>query len=80
VSRDTLGWIKRLLVPPDVMTLAMRELDDAQRELLEAQSAKEYSTSMVLYHEARIRRLRAFAAADTVQPPRSALYDLTRGD
>jgi hypothetical protein len=36
-----------------------RELDNARRSLLEAQSARDYANAMVLYHETRIDRLRA---------------------
>tara|TARA_R110000868_G_scaffold167872_1_gene402365 strand:+ start:976 stop:1128 length:153 start_codon:yes stop_codon:yes gene_type:complete len=36
-----------------------RELDNARRGLLEAQSARDYATAMVAYHETRIDRLRA---------------------
>ena len=39
--------------------LMVRELDDARRALLEAQTARDYANSMVSYHETRIDRLRA---------------------
>ena len=42
---------------PTPTELANRELLDAQRELLKAQDAAEYSTNMVTYHTGRIRRL-----------------------
>lgn len=42
---------------PGPKTLAARELEEAQRELLRAQSAMEYATNMVAYHQARIARL-----------------------
>lgn len=42
---------------PTPTELANRELLDAQRGLLKAQDAAEYSTNMVAYHTARIRRL-----------------------
>jgi hypothetical protein len=45
--------------PPSAHIIAMRELEEAQRELLRTQSAKEYAESMVTYHEARIARLTA---------------------
>ncbi len=38
--------------------LAARELDQARRSLLEAQTAREYAQAMVQYHEQRIDRLR----------------------
>lgn len=46
--------------PPSAETLAQRELEDAQRRLLEARSAVEYAASMVTYHESRVNRLTAY--------------------
>lgn len=45
----------RRVSPEELMA---RELDDARRGLLEAQTARDYAGSMVDYHEARIVRLR----------------------
>lgn len=42
---------------PSVKVLAQQELEDAQRQLLVAQSAYEYARTMAAYHEARIKRL-----------------------
>lgn len=39
--------------------LVARELDQARRGLLEAQTGRDYATAMVTYHETRIDRLRA---------------------
>jgi hypothetical protein len=59
--------MKQLLEPfisyfrvPSAEVLALKELEDAKRRLLEAQSAREYSESMCKYHEARIKRLTAY--------------------
>lgn len=43
---------------PSPKILAARELDDAQRALLVAQSAAEYADAMCAYHQSRIERLR----------------------
>lgn len=48
------------LKTPSAEVLAMRELEEARRKLLEAQSAAEYAQSMAVYHAQRIARLRAF--------------------
>ncbi len=48
-----------ILRKPAPATLMATELDDARRSLLEAQSARDYASAMVLYHETRIDRLRA---------------------
>lgn len=47
------------LRPPSPEVMMARELDDARRSLLEAQTARDYANSMVMYHETRIDRLRA---------------------
>lgn len=52
--------IKKLIDPfrtPSAELLAQRELDDAKRQLLQAQAAQEYAAAMVQYHQARISRL-----------------------
>lgn len=51
----------RRLSPEEMMA---RELDDARRALLEAQSARDYANSMVVYHETRIDRLRSLLEMD----------------
>ena len=52
----------RLLNPfrtPSPEELIARELDQARRGLLEAQTGRDYANAMVLYHETRIDRLRS---------------------
>ena len=44
---------------PTAAELAKKELEDAKRALLEAQSAFEYAGAMVDYHTKRLRRLQA---------------------
>ena len=55
-----IDWIKSLYVTPSAEVIAIHELEDAKRKLLEAQTAKEYAESMCKYHEARIKRLTAY--------------------
>jgi hypothetical protein len=43
---------------PSPEELIARELDQARRGLLEAQTGRDYATAMVAYHETRIDRLR----------------------
>lgn len=45
---------------PSAHTLAQRELEEAQRKLLEARSGVEYAQSMVSYHTARVDRLQRY--------------------
>ena len=49
--------MKRLLATPTPLELAARELVQAQRAKLEAESACEYAAYMVDYNDARIKRL-----------------------
>jgi adenine-specific DNA methylase len=45
---------------PSAQSIAVRELEDAKRDLLSAQSATEYAQSLSVYHAARIQRLTAY--------------------
>lgn len=56
-------FIKQLFAKPSAMTMAQTELEEAQRSLLTAQTAKDYASQMVVYHEARIHRLTKFLNA-----------------
>mgnify|MGYP000337787929 CR=1 FL=1 len=42
---------------PSAEVIAQRELEDAKRELLSAQSAAEYAKNMANYHKERIVRI-----------------------
>jgi hypothetical protein len=42
---------------PTTEVLIARELEEAKRRLLEAQSAREFADAMCKYHENRIKRL-----------------------
>jgi hypothetical protein len=42
---------------PTTQAIIARELEDARRRLLEAQSAREFADAMCKYHENRIKRL-----------------------
>ena len=52
-----LNWIKQLYTPATCEELMARELDAARRDLLLAETAQDYSESMVLYNNQRIQRL-----------------------
>lgn len=52
--------IKQFIDPfrkPSAEVMAQRQLEEAKRELLEAQAGQEYAAAMVQYHQARISRL-----------------------
>ena len=50
--------VKKLLSTPTPLELAVRELVQAQRSKLEAESACEYAANMIDYNDARIERLK----------------------
>ena len=56
-----MNWLRQSLAgmfrPASPEVLAARELDEAKRSLLAAQSAAEYAEAMCIYHERRIDRL-----------------------
>ena len=55
-------YIRRILTGPSAEELAARELAQARRALLEAQTGEEYARSQVIYNQQRIARLRAYLA------------------
>jgi len=55
-----MNYLKKLWQTPSAEMLAMRELEDAKRRLLEAQTTREYADSMCKFREAQIKRLTAY--------------------
>jgi hypothetical protein len=49
--------LRALFTKPSAVLLARVELEEAQRQLLQAQTAREYAASMETYHGKRIERL-----------------------
>jgi hypothetical protein len=58
--RQTIEWVKSAYTTPSAESLALRELEDSKRRLLEAQTAREYADSMCKYREAQIKRLTTY--------------------
>ena len=54
-----LEWIRHLYTPATCEELMARELDAARRDLLLAETARDYAESMVLYNKQRIEHLTA---------------------
>lgn len=52
--------LKKLWTTPSAEALALRELEEAKRKLLDAQTSREYAESMVKFREAQIKRLTAY--------------------
>ena len=61
-GQDMMTLIRRMITGPSAEELAARELAQARRALLEAQTGEEYARSQVIYNQARIARLRAYLA------------------
>ena len=53
-----LNWITQLYTPSTCEELMAQELDTARRDLLLAETARDYAESMVLYNVQRIERLK----------------------
>lgn len=49
---------------PSAKSIAQRELEEAQRQLLQAQTAAEYAIRLAQYHTDRIKRLSAYVKED----------------
>lgn len=60
--------IKKMWTTPTAEALALRELEDSKRRLLQAQTAREYADSMCKYREAQIKRLTAYLHNATETP------------
>jgi hypothetical protein len=52
--------LKKMWATPSAEVLAQKELEEAKRKLLEAQTSREYADSMVKFREAQIKRLTAY--------------------
>ena len=52
--------LKKLWTTPSAEAIALRELEDAKRKLLDSQTAREYAESMVKFREQQIKRLTAY--------------------
>lgn len=63
--RHIAHWLKTVYMTPSAEAIALHELEEAKRRLLEAQSGREYADSMCKYHEARIKRLTAYLHKST---------------
>lgn len=58
--RESVEWLKNLYKPPSAEVLALRELEESKRLLLDAQSTREYAASMCNYYDTKIKRLSAY--------------------
>jgi hypothetical protein len=52
--------VKKLWATPSAEVIAIKELEEAKRQLLESQTTREYADSMCKFREAQIKRLTAY--------------------
>jgi hypothetical protein len=52
--------LKSVYAPPSPESIALRELEESRRELLNAHTQQEYATKMVEFHKGKIKRLTLF--------------------
>jgi hypothetical protein len=52
--------IKKLWAAPSPESIALRELEESRRELLNAQTSQEYAAKMAEFHKGKIKRLTLF--------------------
>jgi len=57
---NLIEYFKNIYTTPSAETLALRELEESKRRLLEAQSSREYADAMCKYYEAKIKRLTVY--------------------
>ena len=62
---EFVNYFKSVFDVPTAEMLALKELEESKRKLLEAQTAKEYAESMCKYREAQIKRLTTYLHAAT---------------
>jgi hypothetical protein len=55
---------KQFFTLPNADVLAVRELEQAKRELLQMQTAQDYAKSMCVYHAERVKRLTAYVTKE----------------
>jgi hypothetical protein len=58
--RESIDWLKSVYTTPSAEQIALRELEESRRMLLEAQSSREYAASMCGYYEVKIKRLTVY--------------------
>lgn len=68
---NLIDYLKNVYKTPSAEALALHELEDAKRKLLEAQTGREYADSMCKYHEARIKRLTTYLHNVTESPKKA---------
>ena len=55
--KEAMDYVKSLYRVPSAESLALSELEESKRKLLQAQSGRDYAVSMCDYYETKIVRL-----------------------
>ena len=58
--KEAMDYVKSLYRVPSAEALALSELEESKRKLLQAQSGRDYAKSMCNYYETKIARLNAY--------------------
>jgi hypothetical protein len=64
-----MNWIaiyKRVFRTPSADAMALNELEEAKRELLQAQTSLDYAAAMVEYQTNRVQRLSAIVSQNAI--------------
>ena len=64
---EFVNYFKSVFDVPTAEMLALKELEESKRKLLDAQTAREYADSMCKYREAQIKRLTAYLHIATAE-------------
>jgi hypothetical protein len=62
---NTISWMRSVFQPPSTESIALRELEECKRELLNAHSSREYAHAMSEYYQTKITRLNAYLHKST---------------
>lgn len=60
MMRELMNRLANTFRLPSADMMAVKELDEAKRSLLQMQSAQDYAKSMCAYHAERVKRLNAY--------------------
>lgn len=63
--RDFFDWFKGIFSAPSAESIALCDLEECKRRLLDAHSTREYAQSMCSYYEVKIDRLTAYLHSAT---------------
>ena len=66
LTKELISRLANAFRLPSADLMAVRELEEAKRALLQMQTAQDYAKSMCAYHAERVKRLTAYLAKEHV--------------